>query len=191
MGLFRPYSQPGDDKSSAQDAHLTDQAIDPEQGKSAPTLSRREAEAARRERLRPTLSKQEQKARAREIRRAKEDKAFADMEMRPHRVLMRNFVDARWTFSEFAWPLIFLSLAVFLFGSRYPALTFYGTYVLWAVMALIVLEVTFLWFKFRRLLDERYPNTPRRGMLMSMASRMVTMRRFRRPPTALDRGASY
>lgn len=190
MGLFRPYSQPGE-QQTVQDTAVTDDAAKTSDGKASPTLTRRQAEAMRREQLRPTLSKQEQKARARRRRREKENEAFAAMEMRPERVLMRNFIDSRWTFSEFSWPLIFLALAVFMFGGKYPAMTFYGTYVLWAIMAAIIAEVAFMWFRYRRVLDQRLPFTPRRGLLMSMASRMVTMRRFRRPPTAIDRGADY
>lgn len=190
MGLFRPYSQPGDEKPSGQDTPEAGEAS-PEEGKTTPTLTRREAEALRRERLRPTLTRKEQKARTREVRRAKEERAMAEAELRPERVLMRNFIDSRWTFSEFAWPLILLSLAVFLFGGRFPVLTFYGTYVLWAIMAVIVIEVAFLWFAFKKLVRVREPRAPLRGLLMMMASRMVTMRRFRRPPTVIDRGAPY
>ncbi len=192
MGLFRPY-----DSSDAADRPAevaTDDAAqhpEPEQGKGAPTLSRREAEQLRRERMRPTLSKREQKARQREIRRVREEKAYQDAEVRPERVLLRNFVDARWTFSEFSWPLLFLAMSLFIAGTWFPQLALYASYAIWAIMVGVIIEVTFMWSMYKRLLAQRAPTAPRRGLLMYMASRMVAMRRFRRPPAALDRGAQY
>ena len=72
-----------------------------------------------------------------------------------------------------------------------PRAAIFASYALWAIMAAIVIEISLLWFKFKQLLVERVPNANRRGLLMYMASRMVAMRRFRRPPTAIDRGAQF
>lgn len=191
MGLFRPY-QSNEAGDQGTDKPLTGE--DPRRGgqaKGSPTPSRREAEQMRREQLRPTLSKSERKAREREVRRAREEKAFAQAEMAPQRVLLRNYIDSRWTFSEFSWPFLFGSLAIFIAGTWYPPLTYYASYAIWSVMAGVIFEVTFLWFRFRGVLESRLPGAPRRGLIMYMASRMVSMRRFRRPPTAIDRGAEY
>lgn len=190
MGLFRPY-QSNDATDEPSDAEATEGDPAAPSGKNAPTLSRREAEQQRRERMRPTLSKREQKARNREVRRAREEKAFLTAESQPERVLLRNFVDARWTFSEFSWPLLLLSMSIFVVGSWVPRAAIYASYALWAIMAAIVVEISVLWFKFKQLLVERVPHANRRGLLMYMASRMVAMRRFRRPPTAIDRGAEF
>lgn len=189
MGLFRPYQSNDADDPGADEASTGPQQ--PGQGKGAPTLSRREAEQLRREQLRPTLSKRERKARERELRRAREDKAWSETEMRPERVLLRNFIDSRWTFSEFSWPILFVAMAMFIVGTWYAPVAYYSSYAIWAVMLAVIAEVAMLWFRYKRLLDARLPSAPRRGLLMYMASRMVSMRRFRRPPTAIDRGAAY
>ena len=191
MGLFRPYQSNDATDQPAEGAATETTPTQPSSGKSAPTLGRREAEQQRRERLRPTLTKQEQKARNREVRRAREQKAYQSAESQPERVLLRNFVDSRWTFSEFSWPLLLLSMSIFLVGSWLPRAAIFASYALWAIMAAIVIEISLLWFKFKQLLVERVPNANRRGLLMYMASRMVAMRRFRRPPTAIDRGAQF
>lgn len=145
----------------------------------------------RREQLRPTLSKRERKARERQVRREREEKALANLEMRPERVLIRNYVDSRWTFSEFSWPLLFLLMALFVAGTWWGQLAIWGSYGIWAVLLAVILEVAFLWMGFKRILAERVPDAPRRGLMMYMASRMVSMRRFRRPPTAIDRGSAF
>ncbi len=185
MGLFRPYSRPGDaDAAQPQDKAITDEST----GKGAPTLSRREAEQARRERLHPTLSKAERRKRERRLSRERQDKSFADKESQPARVLLRNYVDSRWTFSEFSWPLLFVTMAAFLASAWWPPLAIYSSYGIYGVLLAVMLEVAYLWMGFKRMLAERYPDAPRKGMVMYMASRMVTMRRFRRPPAAVVRG---
>lgn len=188
MGLFRPY-QSNQAADAPADKAITDD--DPNRGKGAPTLSRREAEALRREQMRPTLSKSERKARERQLRRVREEKAFADLELQPERVLLRNFIDTRWTFSEFSWPLLILAIALFIAGAWFPMVAFWGSYAMWGIMAAIIIEVTLQWTRFKKVLDQRMPGAPRRGLMMYLASRMVSMRRYRRPPTAIDRGAAY
>lgn len=191
MGLFRPY-QSNDAADQPVDKAVTDREPSAaHQGKQSPTPSRREAELMRREQLRPTLSKRERKARERQVRREREEKALANLEMRPERVLIRNYVDSRWTFSEFSWPLLFLLMALFVAGTWWGQLAIWGSYGIWAVLLAVILEVAFLWMGFKRILAERVPDAPRRGLMMYMASRMVSMRRFRRPPTAIDRGSAF
>ncbi len=191
MGLFRPYQSNDASSQAADPSAPAATASQPTQGKGAPTPSRRDAEQLRRARLHPTLSKREIKARERELRRVREDKVWANVEMRPERVLLRNFIDARWTFAEFSWPMLFLALAMFVAGTWFPQMAIWGSYAIWVIMFAVLLEVAYMWMQFRRLLDKRVPDAPRRGLLMYMASRMVAMRRYRRPPTAIDRGAAF
>lgn len=189
MGLFRPYSQPGEANTAGpQDSAITDDygLV----GKGAPTPSRREAELARRQQLRPTLSKAERRQRERQLNRQRQERSFADMESQPERVLLRNYVDSRWTFSEFSWPILFITMAAFLASAWWPPLALYSSYGIYGVLLAVILEVAYTWTGFKRLLNERMPGASRRGMIMYMASRMVSMRRFRRPPTAVDRGTA-
>ncbi len=72
--------------------------------KTAPTPTRREAEAARRARLNPQLSPKEARKRDRQAQYAARDKQFATVEASPARTLMRDHVDARFNPAEFAMP---------------------------------------------------------------------------------------
>ncbi|WP_341729013.1 DUF3043 domain-containing protein [Brooklawnia sp.] len=191
MGLFRPYQRTDAAETSEDLATSTDATGGGAARKSAPTPTRKQAEQARRDRVRPTLTKKERKARERQIRRDRDDRQYQQTELAPERILVRNFIDARWTFGEFVWPILLLSFAVFIAGSFMPQLTYWATYAMWAIIVLIVCESAYLWSKFRRLLAQRLPNAPRKGLLMYMTSRTITPRRFRRPATAIDRGADY
>ncbi len=191
MGLFRPYS---DDRSkqTAEPSHVaTDADAAGHHGKGIPTPSRKQAEAARREQLRPTLSKKEKRERERRLNAERNERAYQRIESARERVLLRNFIDSRWTVSEFAWPVLLLSMALFIAGSWVPMLLTAAVVVMWGILAIDLIEITILWFRFRRILDERLPGTPRRGLLSYMASRMISPRRMRRPPTALNRGDTY
>ncbi len=160
-------------------------------GKNQPTPTRKEAEKQRRERLRPTLTKKERKERERAIARQRSDKAYEQMERQPERVLLRNMVDSRWTLSEFTWPVMFIALAMMLSAAYFPVMAYIANYLVWALMLVIIVEVSVTWWQYKRLLAQRHPHASRRGLVLYMMSRMITMRRFRRPGTELDRGASY
>ena len=84
------------------------------QPKGAPTPTRAEAEAARRERLNPSLSPKEQRRRDRRVRQEKRLEAMQAAERRPERGLIRDYVDSRWTFSEFLMPVFLIVMAVWL-----------------------------------------------------------------------------
>lgn len=187
MGLFRPY-QSNDAAATSEPAVERDPASG---AKGLPTLSRREAERLRRERLNPTLSKRERKDRERAIARARQEEAYAQVERSPERTLLRNFIDSKWTLSEFSWPVLMMSMAAVLAGTWFPSFGYYASFVIWVVLLILVIEVTVTWFRFRRVLAERLPGASRRGLLMYMTSRMVSMRRFRRPPTAINRGDAF
>lgn len=190
MGLFRSYSSSSPDNTDDQTLDAAGSS-DATGKKGVPTPSRKEAERLRLERLHPTLTKKERKQREREISRIRSDRAYEEMERRPERVLLRNFIDSRWTMSEFTWPFMFLALAMLLAGGFYPLFSIVAQYLVWFIFLVIVMEGIFLWWQFKRVLTERLPYAPRKGLGMYMFSRMITMRRFRRPPTALNRGDDY
>ncbi|MBD4446729.1 DUF3043 domain-containing protein, partial [Xanthomonas citri pv. citri] len=77
--------------------------------KKGPTPTRAEAEAARRHRLNPTLSKKEARKRERLAKRERQAAAMEAAERRPERGYLRDYIDSRWTFSEFIMP-IFLAV---------------------------------------------------------------------------------
>lgn len=189
MALFRRYQS--NEAPSTETEAETASASSAGSTKKGPTPSRRQAEAERRERLHPTLSKKELKAREKELARVRQDRAYVKLESQPERVLMRNMVDAKWSFSEFVWPLMFLALAALLSAVWQPVIAEIANYIVYGMVVIVTIEVGITWYRFKNVLKRRYPGTPTRGLLAAMISRMITMRRFRRPGTALNRGDKY
>ena len=158
--------------------------------KSGPTPSRREAEAARMERLHPTLTPREQRkadARARAEARAN---AWDKVERSPERTLLRDFVDTRWTVAEFLMPamiLIMAAMMVFMRSNDATISVAIGS-LMWGLLALSVIQLVIMWRGYKRLLDERHPDTPKRGLFMYMFNRALMIRRFRQPSPRIGRG---
>ncbi len=218
MGLFRPY-EPAKPAETATQAHpvepvpsasagrtkgassaaaastssppLTEAASGRPVRKSVPTPSRREAEAARRQRLNPVRTKKEAKAYQREQQAKARQRAMAATESRPEMVLMRDYVDARWNVAEFMLPVMITMLALSMVGNVWPPLVVITMVATWVLLAAVLLDLTIMWRGFKKVLAERYPNSSPKGLMMMAANRAMMMRRFRNPPARIKRGESY
>ena len=211
MGLFRPYERsekserkhtstvPESPKvSPASTAATSTVDAEPTSGstkkvvrrgeKSGPTPTRKEAEAARMQRLHPNLSKKERKKAEREARYKAQSEAWERVERSPERTLLRDFVDTRWTLAEFMMPVMILILvAMFVFMTSVQASTIIA-FVLWGFFFATLINIWFMWRSFKRLLAERVPNARKKGLLMYMMNRAIMIRRFRRPSPRIKRG---
>lgn len=213
MGLFRPYERTEKTASTkrldrvsltprtepAKEAAPAEEVVDDDSStkvvvprqprkKEAPTRTRKQAEAERMERLHPTLSPKEQRKRDRAARAEAQAEAFDKQERSPERVLLRNFVDSRWTINEFMLPAMILIMAAVMLTTNNLALSSTIALGLWVLMAAAIINTFFMWRSFKRLLDERLPGTPKRGLLMYMFNRALMIRRFRRPTPVIPRG---
>lgn len=157
-------------------------------GKSAPTPSRREAEAARRQRLNPTLSPKEAKRKAREISAASRAKQLATVDSSPTRALMRDVVDSRFNLLEVGLPVMMVLLVITMLVSPTSQAYLWVSYVSWAFMLSMVIDMTLLWRRYKRLATERLPGQSLKGMLNYGFSRAMTFRRMRAPKPRLQRG---
>ena len=155
--------------------------------KSVPTPTRREAEAARRQRLNPTLSPKEAKARDRQAQMAARDRQFAEVEASPARLLMRDHVDTRFNPAEFAMPVLLAVMAATLIPAVLPYVQ-YLLYASWAYIIIMVGDMIVMWRTYKTKLAQRYPGTPLRGLLMYGFNRQMTFRRWRRPAPRVKRG---
>ena len=155
MALFRPYERTNKDErkststvpeTSGKYAESSSEAPKPTSDtassekivvrrgeKKGPTPKRREAEAARMERLHPTLSPKEQRKRDREAKYEAQAATWEKIESSPERVLLRDFVDARWTAAEFMMPAMILIMALMMATMSNPALSSYIALLLWVV----------------------------------------------------------
>jgi len=158
--------------------------------KGRPTPSRREAEAARKQRVKPALNKREAMQRERQRvkeQRAKSRKAMAEGDERhfmprdqgPARKFVRNFVDSRRTIAEFFLPIIVVILVLTLIPV--PQIQVMGTFAWLVVMVVMVLDLILLSRKVKKEVRERFPDDPGKGHGLYAVSRATQMRRLRLP----------
>lgn len=211
MGLFRPYQQgqtetekvsdqptekghnskpdhQGSEPTASPQAEAEQVQITRRRGpkpKSGPTLSRAEAEAARMERLHPNLSRKELRQQDREAKRQARITNLDNLEKRPERQLIRDYVDARRTFSEFIMPIFLVFIVTwFVIIMIFPGavrIVNAMTVLMLIVMVLWLVDAMRLWRPVRKQLVERYPDVSRRGLLSYLNNRAMTPRRWRRP----------
>ncbi len=192
MGLFRPYERPGADSTepTPNTADTPKTADTPRSaGKATPTPTRREAEAARRERLNPSLSKKELRARERAARSSRRDEQFVKTESTPGKVLMRDFVDAHRGVAQWSMPALMGMLAISLAASSVSTeIAFVVTGFTYSLFLFIALDVFLMWRRYKRLHAERLPNVPLKGLLAYLLNRSINLRRLRLPAPRVKPG---
>ncbi len=156
--------------------------------KSEPTPTRKQAEAARMERLHPNLTPKEQRKADREASARQRMESWDKIESSPERVLARDYVDARWTVTEFMFPVMILIMAGTMATAAWPLISLAIGLGLWLMLILSLINTWFMWRGFRRLLARRVPGASPRGLLMYMFNRAMWIRRFRRPAPRINRG---
>ena len=156
--------------------------------KSEPTLTRKQAEAARMQRLHPNLTPKEQRKADREASARQRMESWDKIESSPERVLARDYVDARWTVTEFMFPVMILIMAGTMATAAWPLISLAIGLGLWLMLILSLINTWFMWRGFRRLLARRVPGASPRGLLMYMFNRAMWIRRFRRPAPRINRG---
>lgn len=195
MGLFTPYkradepsdSQPEQPATSAS-ASASGQPAQPKK-KSVPTPTRKEAEAARMERLHPTLSASDQRKQDRQARSATRDEQFRKMEEQPGRALLRDFLDSRKGMAQYWMPVIMVSLALALVAMYLsPELALVATFIPYLGLAALAVHVFLLWGQFKKLHAERLPKESTKGLLALLVNRIISLRRFRMPAPRVKPG---
>ncbi len=156
--------------------------------KQGPTPKRKDAEAARMERLHPSLTrKQQRKADSVAKQKARLD-SWERTERAPERQLLRDFVDTRWTVAEFMLPAMILIMVAVMLTMNNVVLSSWISMSLWVLMFITIINIGFMWRGFKRLMAERHPGVPLKGLLMYMFNRSLMIRRFRQPGPRINRG---
>lgn len=184
MGVFRPY-----DSQEKATPEVSDPAHDHAKGKGAPTPTRKQAEAARRQRVNPVLTKKEARVHERDARRANQAKAMAAQDSQPERALMRDYIDARFNVTEILLPAWILVLAVSLLGTRWPLLVEISVFVVWGLLVLAAVDLYVMWRGYKKLLATKVQNASTRGLLMLAINRALSIRPWRSPAPRVKRGA--
>jgi Protein of unknown function (DUF3043) len=160
--------------------------------KEGPTPSRREAEAARRQRVTRTLTKKQARAEAARNARATRVKAMSARDNTPEKALLRDYVDARFSIGELLLPSLVVILVASFAAARWPAVTLLATAAMYVFILLVLFDaLVVMWRGYKRVLAERLPNSSTRGLLMYGVNRCIQIRRFRMPPPRIKRGEAY
>jgi hypothetical protein len=191
--------RPPDDASAVA---ATAEPVDPgaargSQPKGTPTPSRKEAEAARKARVRPPMSRREARQRQREQLRQQrtrtydalksgDETAFPPRDRGPVRAFLRDFVDSRRLFTEFFLPVMLVVLLLSLIPVRQLQL---WTSAAWlAAMLMVIAEILWLSFRVRKEVARRFGPDAGRGNVLYALVRASQMRRFRLPPPRVRAG---
>ena len=166
-------------------------------GKGRPTPSRKEAEAARRDRAKPPMDKKSaaradrdsarvDRLKQREAMFKGDEAALGPRDKGPVRRFARAYVDSRYTLGEYMLPFVVVFLVLSFVPSvavrGYAILTFYAFMVLLAITTIILA---------RRVAKEaavRYPNEDTKGLAIYAAMRSMQLRRMRLPRPQVARG---
>ena len=185
MALFRRNSQ-----AAAPEPPVTPESA-PSGKKDRPTPTRKEAEAARRQRMTTTLSKKEARAVASRHSRAERMKAISARDAAPEKVLMRDYIDARFNIGEFLLPSVVVILAVTILGSYWPSVTLIATLAMYLFIFGVFVDGYLMWRGFKKVLAARLPKASPKGLLMYGMTRSTQIRRFRSPAPRIKRGEAY
>lgn len=188
MALFGRYQQQGATPDVTQ---ATPTMVEHGTGKGRPTPTREEALAARMAALHPKLSKSDLRKQEREADRKRQISALAEAESKPERVLLRNYIDSRWSLGEFFMPLVLLMLIGLFLTSRSPVLATFFTLFVYVFLFACIINIVIAWRGFRRELADRLPKAGTKGLAMMFATRMLSIRRFRTPGPAIPRHGKY
>jgi hypothetical protein len=159
--------------------------------KDRPTPTRREAEAARRERVNKNLTNREARRVAARQARAERMRRFGERERSPEKALLRDYVDARFSLGELLLPTVVVILATTVLGSFWPAMAVITTLAMYLFIFAVIADEWLMWRGFKRVLAERMPNAATKGLLTYGMTRSTQIRRFRMPPPRLKRGDAY
>jgi hypothetical protein len=185
VALFRRNSQPATPEPT------TTLESAPSGKKDRPTPTRKEAEAARRQRMNTTLSKKQSRAAASRQSRSERMKTISAREAVPEKVLMRDYIDARFNLGEFLLPSVVVILAVTLLGSYWPVVTLIATMAMYLFIIGVFVDGYLMWRGFKKVLAKRLPKASPKGLLLYGMTRSTQIRRFRSPAPRIKRGETY
>ncbi|MDQ6688295.1 MAG: DUF3043 domain-containing protein [Actinomycetota bacterium] len=174
-------------------------AADAREGaKGRPTPTRREAEAAARERARLSTDKKkkagkgvrgqrsESSAKIRAGMKAGDERYLLERDKGPVKKFIRDWVDVRTSFAEFLLPLLVVSMILGYSGQK--KLATFSSGVTTATFVLVLVDTSWLIFRLRRELRRRFPEESLRKTTSYALLRVLQVRPLRMPKPRVKRG---
>jgi hypothetical protein len=156
--------------------------------KDRPTPTRREAEAARRQRVTRNMSKKEARLEAGRHARAERMRTISARDATPEKALLRDYVDSRFNLGEFLLPSLVVILATTFLSQALPRVAVFSTIAMYVFIFAVIADSAIMWRGFKKVLATRLPKASPRGLLMYGMNRGIQIRRFRMPPPRVKRG---
>ncbi|MFL6061288.1 MAG: DUF3043 domain-containing protein [Marmoricola sp.] len=175
--------------SRSEKSQPTDEATRPD-GKGRPTPSRKDAQAAARERARAGMDKKaaqkmlrekrtESNRKMREGMKAGDEKFLPARDQGPVKRFVRDFVDSRITFAEFLLPI----LVLIMIGNsvQNDGIKRVTNYLWTASILLLLVDTVILRLRLRKALKAKFPDESYKGTTMYAYIRMLQIRFMRLP----------
>ena len=187
-------------RSSADSTDSADSAASAEAaaaGKGRATPSRKDAEAARKERAKPQLDKRaaakasrmaaaNDRSKARSALASGDERYLPARDQGPARKFAREYVDSRRTVGEFMLPLVIVFLFVSFVHSN--TLRGYAIIAFYLFMITLFITTTALGLRVRKLAEAQFPSEVTRGVGLYSAMRSMQLRRMRLPRPQVNVG---
>jgi hypothetical protein len=168
-----------------------------EGGKGRPTPTRKEAEAAARERAKVPRTRKEQMRKQREVRaessrkvrqamKSGDERYFLPRDQGPVRRFIRDFVDSRFGVTEMVIPLLIATMVLGYSGN--DRLAGIGNTLLLGTILLLILDLVTMRFRLRRQLAIRFPDEPVKGTTYYAITRSMQMKFMRLPKARVKIG---
>lgn len=170
-----------------------------EGGKGRPTPSRKEAEAAARERARAGVDKkaaqklQRQRRvgdqrKMREAMKGGDERYLPARDQGPVKKFIRDWIDSRLSFAEFLLPLLLVIMVLSYGGGNDAGLRSFANGLWTATILLTVVDTGWLIFRLKRALRGRFSDEDLRGTTFYAVLRAVQMRWMRMPKPRVGLG---
>jgi hypothetical protein len=162
--------------------------VGPGTKKHRPTPTRKEAEAARRQRVARNVSKKQARLEAGRQARSERMRAINARDATPEKALLRDYVDSRFNLGEFLLPSLVVILALTFLSQSLPRVAVISTIAMYLFIFAVIADSAIMWRGFKKVLAARLPKSSPRGLLMYGMNRGIQIRRFRMPPPRVKRG---
>ncbi|MFD7921802.1 DUF3043 domain-containing protein [Streptomyces sp. NPDC059740] len=195
--MFRSRSKDEQGATTKVSASEPQQPRDPQAPKGRPTPKRNQAQSQRRARAQTPANRKDASKAQREARRAdmaRQREALANGDERylpvrdkgPVRRFARDYVDSRWTITEYFLPVAVVILVLTMV--RVPQLQSIALLLWLIVIVAIVLNSLVLGLGLKKSLRAKFPKENLRGAVAYGVMRTLQMRRLRLPKPQVKRG---
>ena len=167
--------------------------------KGHPTPTRKEAEAARRQRAKAPMDKKaaqkllrerraESNAKMREGMRRGDERYLPARDQGPVKRFIRDFVDARLSIAEFLLPLLVIVMVMQYSGNK--EMVAFGSNLMSVTLLVVLADTMWMVFRLKRALREKFPDENLKGTTFYTLMRTIQLRWLRLPKPKVKIGGA-